>query len=235
MKAIVLGIDGTGPMRGGEYGASMNDSFVSNIVRKSTTGVKRYMRGPGFDGLDMALIARAGHRFVQLGLVASPGATILLTGYSRGGAGVIDVARRLASDNIEVAAMVLFDAVDRALGVDATDIPNNVQRLVHARRHPRAGSRESFSSCGIRWHAPTICELKLFLGTHGALGGVPWKGPKANELVVESWPDSGTNVSYIEDARAARTVWDWVEPRLKKLGYLGHPAAEVSTAGKAVV
>jgi hypothetical protein len=36
---------------------------------------------------------------------------------------VIAVAQRLARENIKVRVMVLFDAVDRAIGIDTTEIP----------------------------------------------------------------------------------------------------------------
>ena len=123
------------------------------------------------DGFDMAVIAAKGYEYVHLTLATQPKALIYLTGYSRGAAGVIAVAQRLAKDNVKVRAMMLFDAVDRAWGIDTEDIPNNVEHLVHARRDPYAFTRNSFGNCGTKWHTPTKCEMKLFRGTHGAIGG----------------------------------------------------------------
>jgi hypothetical protein len=85
MKAILLGIDGTGPLPNMAYRAEMRNSFVSHIVRKTPATIKRYTRGPAFDGLDMAMIVASAYQFVHLSCAANPDAPILLTGYSRGG------------------------------------------------------------------------------------------------------------------------------------------------------
>ncbi|HET8935134.1 MAG TPA: SNF2-related protein [Polyangiales bacterium] len=99
-----------------------------------------------------------------------------------------------------VRAMVLFDAVDRALGIDTAEIPSNVERVVHARRDPYAFSRNSFGNCGVRWHAPTKYELKYFRGTHGAVGGVPWqtpKGSKSTEAIKERGEATPTSSKWL--------------------------------------
>lgn len=62
---------------------------------------------------------------------------ITLVGHSRGGAACIYVAYRLQEMNIKVNAMLLFDAVDRALGFDTTTIPANVQKCLHLIRDPQ--------------------------------------------------------------------------------------------------
>ena len=38
----------------GEYRRSMENSSVVDIVRHSPADIKKFMRGPGFDGLDMS-------------------------------------------------------------------------------------------------------------------------------------------------------------------------------------
>src|SRR5712671_6662768 len=129
MTTIVLGIDGTGPMLTTAYTRALRNSFVSYIVRHTPTHNKMYQRGPGWDGTDMSMIAGAGYQFVHLTKVANPDANILLVGYSRGGSGVIDVARRLQSDGVEVHGMVLFDPVDRSPSSSGDTIPNTVLRL----------------------------------------------------------------------------------------------------------
>lgn len=91
----------------------------------------------------------------------------------RGGAGVIAVAQRLKEDRRRVHTMMLFDAVDRAIGVDTARIP--LDRVIHARRDAVMESRPSFGNCGTAWGSPTKCEVRLFRGTHGAIGGVHWK------------------------------------------------------------
>lgn len=234
MDGILLGIDGTGPLPTDEYQIEMQTSFVRYIVRNSPLRTKRYERGPAMDGLDMAVIAGKGYKYVHLNLVAQPKAPVFLTGYSRGGAGVIAVAKMLAKDDVKVRAMVLFDAVDRALGIDTEDIPNNVERVVHVRRDPYAFSRNSFGNCGTKWQAPTKYELKYFRGTHGAVGGVPWqtpKGSKSTDFIKENGEATPTLINYAQDAYAAKEAWAWVEPRLRAYGFRGATAA----APKAVV
>lgn len=155
-----------------------------------------------------------------------PQAPIFLTGYSRGGAGVIAVADRLFMDGVDVRGMVLFDAVDRALGINSVVVPANVKHLVYARRDPRVASRTSFGNCGTRWSdPPTKSRLRTFWGTHGALGGVPWPAPagaKATDIISEGIFDwTGTKLSYVQDARCSQEVWAWVSPQLATLGMFG--------------
>jgi hypothetical protein len=57
VQAILLGIDGTGPLATAEYHAEMRSSFVKYIVRNSSATVKRYERGPAMDACRYA-----GHR-----------------------------------------------------------------------------------------------------------------------------------------------------------------------------
>jgi hypothetical protein len=48
----------------------------------------------------MGLIVDAGHTFINLSVAAQPKCKIYLTGYSRGGAGVIGVAQRLSAFSV---------------------------------------------------------------------------------------------------------------------------------------
>jgi hypothetical protein len=210
MEAILLGIDGTGVLSNTSYRDDMHNSFVSYIVRRSPATLKRYTRGPAWEGLDMSIIVSNAYSFVHLGLAANPKARIFLAGYSRGGAGVIGVAQLLAKQGAKVNGMVLFDPVDRALGVGAADIPTNVEHVVYARRDPTGASRISFGNCGTRWHAPTRCAMRYFYGTHGSIGGVPWKAPpekRSSDLINEGIVEplsSPTKISYGQDARTAQ-------------------------------
>jgi hypothetical protein len=224
METIVLGIDGTGVFDRKDYREEMGSSFVSYLVRRTPAMLKKYIRGPGWDGLDMSIIVDKAYAFVHLSVAARPKAPVFLTGYSRGGAGVVGVARRLADDDVKVSAMVLFDPVDRSLAIDSTEIPTNVQRVIYARRNPLAGSRGTFGNCGTKWHAPTKCSMRYFWGTHGALGGVPWRAPrgaKSTDLIDEGMIESQSRVTYVQDALCAREVWAWVNPHLAGLGILG--------------
>jgi hypothetical protein len=203
----------------------MHNSFVSYIVRHFPGQNKRYIRGPGMDGFDMASIVSTGYSYLHLWLAGRKDYAIYLTGYSRGGSGVIGVAQRLNDVNVKVKSMMLFDAVDRALGVSTSEIPNNVERVVHARRDPHLFSRDSFGNCGTRWSAPTKVEMKFFAGTHGAVGGVPDPVPhgKRSSDFVKEFGEliPSTVLTYQQDHAAAKTVWAWAQPRLWRDGFFG--------------
>jgi hypothetical protein len=113
---IFLGIDGTGPLARGEYRSEFRNSFVSYIYRNCPAEHKHYIAGPAAtmwdlqSGSDMPFIISQGYTFIHLvgDLENQP---ILLAGYSRGAAGVVAVAQRLAGHGARVRAMMLFDCV----------------------------------------------------------------------------------------------------------------------------
>jgi hypothetical protein len=158
-RTIVLGIDGTGPMFAESYRQAMRMSFVRYILVHTPTHNRLYLHGPGLDGFDMPTISSEGYSFVHLCKSAEPDARVLLTGYSRGASAVVDVAVRLAKDNVLVDGMMLFDAVDRSpfpsVLFSGYEIPNNVLRVVHATRDAHSFSRASFGNSATKWHAPT--------------------------------------------------------------------------------
>jgi hypothetical protein len=216
-------------MFGTGYMQTMRTSFVHYILQHVPTHDRQYMRGPGFDGFDMPSICAAGHEFVRLCKAAKPDSAVLLTGYSRGAAGVVNVALRLKRDRIDVDGMMLFDAVDRTpypnFVFSGYDIPNNVQRVVHAIRDSHSFSRTSFGHAAARWHAPTVYEPKTFWATHGALGGVPFP-TRAREtgrsFIHESFPEAvPTLVTHDEDHLGSASIWAWAEPKLRAMGFLG--------------
>lgn len=216
--AILLGIDGTGPLTDAEYGPSFRNSFVHYILTHTRHRRKLYRRGPSAEGLGTPYMVSEGFEWCELQYVARR-APILLTGYSRGAAACVAVAQRLQRQRIPVAAMALFDCVDRAVGLDATRVPSNVRVLVHATRDPQAGSRESFGHAGTDVSGATRHDAQSFYGTHGAIGGCHWTGGVATALIDEGFPDYGTNVSYAEDLACATRVWRWVFPRLQRHGF----------------
>jgi hypothetical protein len=126
--------------------------------------------------------------------------------------------------------MMLFEAVDRAFGIDSTDIPNNVEHVVYARRDRYAFTRNSFGNCGTKWHAPTKRDVKYFRGTHGAIGGCPWpipRGGKATDFISEFGEATPTLITYAQDADVAQAVWASLDrPRL--LGCTSRAEAVVS-------
>lgn len=223
--AILLGIDGTGEVSNTAYGESFNESFVRRITRGSRIDEqnKRYLRGPIAPGGGLLGAIGQGHAFVLNRYRQSGGDSVLLTGFSRGAAGVIVVAERLQREGIQVTAMLLFDAVDRHIVIDAQWIPNNVVRVLHLRRDPRARSRESFGNCGTNWSRPTVYEERFFVCTHGAVGGTYWKpkqGQSLNDLVVEGFPDGKTAVTFAADKKASEAVWAYVNFNFRKQFYL---------------
>lgn len=189
-ETILVGIDGTGDVLDSDYKPNFDNSFVSQIVRGSNAKYKHYVRGPGFDGADMFGYSGEAVEFIHLASSTAPNTRILLTGYSRGGAGVVDVARKLKQRGLMVDAMVLFDPVDRSPTSDAYDVPTNVLHMVKAMRSTMTLSRISFNNCATSWHLPTKCVQRFFWATHGGLGGCPWvaePGVPAGTLIHEGF------------------------------------------------
>lgn len=82
MDALLLGIDGTGPLSNKEYRAEMHTSFVNYIVRNSPAAVKRYERGPAMDGFDMtAIAAQSRWRWVFLALLPGLLSDLMFAGW----------------------------------------------------------------------------------------------------------------------------------------------------------
>ena len=220
--SILLGIDGSGPLSDADYRREMSNSFVSYILRRSPVRSKRYLRGPWNDGLDTGMIAAEGLAFVRAASAGMrPPPPILLTGYSRGGAAVIAVAQQLKRRSVPVAAMMLFDAVDRAPTVETRAIPNNVAVVFHARRETGAFTRLSFSNCGTESSRPTVYMQKYFDCTHGGVGGVHHRGGRPGEYIREGLPEhTPTFVTYAQDLAGARRAWAWAEPLLRLTSFL---------------
>jgi hypothetical protein len=192
---MIVVVDGTGPDSDEQYAREMGGSFCSQIALQLGG---TYFRGPKLAGREVSAIAdRAVGAAADL---ASRGKPILLAGYSRGGCTVIITAKRLKAQGARVAGLFLFDAVDMQtseLGLSQT-IPDNVDFVAHARSARSLGfwltnpvkSRFYFLNTG-RWLAGegTLHE-KSFVGTHGAVGGVPWadiKGDAGCSLDVSQW------------------------------------------------
>src|SRR5262245_12888081 len=145
---MIFGVDGTGPFWNDEYAVAMAGSFVAQLCWPKSPN-KHYWRGPDtFDTIGSgpspktvadfirSKVAPAPKVSVYPGIimptvVTSPGIgpslPVFLTGYSRGGATVIDVATILKSYGIQVEAMFLFDAVARSPWLSGRVIPSNVK------------------------------------------------------------------------------------------------------------
>ena len=157
---ILAGIDGTGsdinPGAGRDqrYDAAFANSFVTKLCRnKNYAG---YWRGPVALGGGLVPAINGAVEYIEHRKRNEPNEPVLLTGYSRGAAGVVVVAKKLQRKNIDVKAMLMFDCVDRHLFIDAEEIPNNVGFVMHVIRDPAGGSRGSFGNDGMRYNPPTV-------------------------------------------------------------------------------
>jgi hypothetical protein len=146
----------------------------------------------------------------------------LLTGYSRGAAGVVALAARLQRQSLDVKAMLLFDCVDRHVGIDAAFIPNNVRHVLHVTRAPESGSRVSFGNAGRHYDPSTEYAEAIFYCTHAAMGGMPYHAPAGespNDIIMEGFPDGKTNTTYAQDALGSDRVWYYVQPFVGKYDF----------------
>jgi hypothetical protein len=225
---IIVGIDGTGgganpgPGRDARYDQEMRGSFVSRIVAEGGAHT-RYFRGPATFGGGLVDAISQGFEFIKFKKRAHPNESVLLTGYSRGAAGVVSLASTLQDARIDVRAIMLFDCVDRHVVVDAEIIPSNVGFVHHVIRDPRSESRESFGNDGLSYRRPTVYPAAYkFLCTHGGMGGVPWRpgpGQSMSDFVDEGFPDGITTISFEKDAQVSTRVWNFCVPFLQTHGF----------------
>lgn len=227
--AIVVGIDGSGSAifpgsgRDTAYDVEFAKSFVSRICKNKGPN-RAYFRGPVRFGGGMIEAVAGGHQFIKNRRAAGVREPILLTGYSRGAAGVVAIAARLKRESINVATLMLFDCVDRQGDIDAEIIPNNVGHVMHVVRDPRSSSRESFSNDGLKFSPPTVFpNAYKFMCTHGGMGGCPWKperGQKPTDLIDEGFPDGMTKITFAADAAVSEQVWNHCQQFLRTHGFV---------------
>lgn len=233
---ILVGIDGTGSEivpgadRDKAYDVAFANSFVKRICRQSTT--TKYFRGPVALGGGMNDAIEGAVSFIKELNARMPNEPILLTGYSRGAAAVVIVAKKLKEANIKVRALLMFDCVDRYIGGDASVVPNNVEYVRHVIRDPAGRSRRSFGNDGMKYNPPTKYEpYTKHMCTHGGMGGTPWKKPDdkkgtdfIDEGALEAWVAPGRNepvwtyttyISYDRDVEVSKEVWAAVQNFLK--------------------
>lgn len=232
---ILVGIDGTGSAvspgaeRDREYDVAFADSFVRRLCFPNTTN-RRYFRGPVAGGGGLPEAINGGYDFIFRRHRESENEPILLTGYSRGGLGVVVIADRLKQQNISVAAMLLFDCVDRHAAFDGRRIPNNVAYVHHVRRDPASRSRRSFGNDGTAYTPPTIYTQKFYMCTHGGMGGTPWQpkaGQLANDFIDEGYAEGAvnagllgalfyrTNITFAQDKSESQKIWTDVQPFMR--------------------
>ncbi len=227
--AIVVGIDGTGSAfvpgsgRDREYDTTFANSFVSRLCRNGGPN-KMYFRGPVALGGGLVEAISGGLQFIKARRAARVVEPVLLTGYSRGAAGVVSLAARLQRERIDVRAILLFDCVDRHLVVDADEIPNNVGFVYHVIRDPRSGSRESFGNDGMNYRPPTVYPNAFsFMCTHGGMGGQPWTpgpGQSMSDIINEGGTDGRTNITFANDAIVSTQVWSHCQNFMSTHGFI---------------
>lgn len=231
---IVVGIDGTGPGDDATYANDFANSFVNRICAGG--GNKKYYRGPNAVGYGLSAAVDAGVEFVVNKKRAAPNQNVLLTGYSRGAAGAVVMAKELKKRNISVRALLLFDCVDRQINMDASVIPETVGFVQHVIRNPAARSRMSFGNDGMRYIPPTVFpSATMFMCTHGGMGGTPWAippGKSSSDFVDEGYGEGALNwglvggifyhtrVTYAQDAQVSAQVWQFVQPFIRTHGFM---------------
>jgi hypothetical protein len=237
MEWIFAGIDGTGVSDDGAYAKEFAKSFVKKLRDEwSHQSLAYYYRGPSNLGLETRELALRALQHV--GQLYTPERAVVLAGYSRGAAAVIETAWELSRySSIPVHCMILFDSVDRAFDVGGfiadRQIAKNVKHCIHAIRDEATGSRSWFGGCGTKIQDETATQYKFrhFYGTHGAMGGTPWTDVKPNQKVDERMPvervvnmaaslmghrlpaitGNVTRVTGAQDAQCVRDVWAWTK------------------------
>jgi pimeloyl-ACP methyl ester carboxylesterase len=201
---MIVVVDGTGEASNDAYAKEMRNSFCSQIA--SVAGAT-YFRGPTLTGSEVSAIADRAAAAAQT--LEKSGRPIMLAGYSRGGCAAILAAKRLKASGRRVKALFLFDPVDMQISDKSLSqtIPDNVDYVARARTARDVAfwltnpvkSRFYFYNTG-RWLAGAgQFDHEAFVGSHGALGGVPW-------------PD------VVGDAACALKVAAWMSPKLQAQG-----------------
>lgn len=228
---IIVGIDGTGGQisPGSGRNQAYDNDFANSFVRRICYGRgpnALYSRGPAIlgGGLDDAYVT--GKNFIaarrrEVGTEMP----ILLTGFSRGGLGVLMIARDLQSQNIPVEALLLFDAIDMYAFANVETVPTNVRNVFHARSRADAQSRQNWrkKDCGGNPHSPQVHYTeRAFRCTHGAMGGTPQKDPShPNDFVTEMGSGfmgigtSTTAVTNRDNPIISEQVWAAVQPFIR--------------------
>lgn len=233
---IFGGVDGTSVENDTNYAEVFRDSNVHRTFLNWNYGPKEYRRGPNVldDRPDISTLesARAIRDFVvrhwgPYSRAPVYGKAVFLAGYSRGGAAVIETCKWLKDRDIPVECLILFDPVDRTVGVggmfDNTPIADNVRNVIHIVRSPAAKSRESFKNCGTKredWSKTKGAPPVAFLGTHAAMGGTLWPDPGPGQVIDEGFPwliDGPTAITGDMDRVAFAQVRNYFQAELRTI------------------
>lgn len=197
-------------------------SFVRRICNEYAVINSEWINGPSNTGDDCKAIGQQALQVIRQWR-SNMGATtwdkgekvnrLFLTGYSRGGAIVVWVAKQLLTeDKLDVDCLFLFDAVDRAWDLKAPElnvmnVPPNVNRTYHATRDDLVNSRPGFGHTAV--NGLNNFERRNFCGTHAAMGGQPWRGDHPKGQTSEA------------DHAASYAVWAYMYPNLLRHGVVG--------------
>jgi hypothetical protein len=224
---VLAGVDGTGTADAAAYRTEFARSHVRVLTQGWRHGPACYLRGPSDLGFETKGLAGAAASFIVGHVMARKAAGlrtgVFLTGYSRGGAAVLDACRQLFQAHVMVDCLMLFDAVDRThtTDVDGELIPGNVRACFHAIRDPAVMSRAWFGNCGRRCELPlrTAYTERMFRCTHGGVGGTPWKEGKGllgNVAESHGWVDVGGNFGQtalypVQDVLESVEIMSWCQ------------------------
>jgi hypothetical protein len=214
---MLIAVDGTGPDSDADYYRDLGNSFVRQIYQQNYHADTHYFRGPTLAGFESKGIADRAFEKIRNSYNRQQSSTIQLhlTGYSRGGAIVIAVAKMLKRElpQVKIESMSLFDAVNRStLGVemfsDIDTIPGNVKVVYHAMRRWGTPSRIYFGNCGVRAKSPTKFIESRYYCTHAGMGGMPWGGDKPPFMDEQN------------DILKSQMVKSWMWDKLRNVGLL---------------
>lgn len=215
-----VGIDGTGPYWNTDYKPVFENSHVHTLYKSwPHQDLRWYHRGPAILGTDCIVEVGKAAAWLAPKLLSGVAKGVFLAGYSRGAAGVIELAyymKKLGGYGVD--CLILFDAVDRSLVLGGfqrdTPIVDTVKEAYHAVRDPQAHSRECFGNCGktMQSRPATAFQSQYFFGSHGAIGGVPWpKGNKKDtDFVDEGGSDGLTAVTFAREQQCSIETGQWM-------------------------
>lgn len=184
----------------------------------------QYIFGPDLLNIISSVVMADARSAVENGLRGYDFRSVILTGWSRGGAAAIQLAREMADGRsfgrcLTVEALILLDAVDRAVQYSSDPIPSNVLHCYHAYRDPRVGSRPLFGNTGMQWEGHPDFKPVKFWATHSAFGGMPGASGSSASVRLGSWSShnrcfdllyTDTSISCAEDVASARQIAKWM-------------------------
>jgi len=167
-----------------------------------------YFDGPDTIGLQVRAISDRVLSSISIQLLIDPSLSVNLEGHSRGGLIAIDVASQLSrgigGSPIAVNYLGLYDAVDRAIGMDGSVI-RNVDHVTHVIR--TGGSRVWFGNTGTTTDA-TVGDYQAYwvYGTHSAIGGDPEHGDWNKTTIPRDSENAATPTAQVRIRDGGRSA-----------------------------